>query len=124
MPPISGLRLQRSNMTNELRLSDLIEQFAHEIAQKYSAPTVAAYSQALYIFGQHVRLQHNIKVQSAISSDLETEWGITFMGRLQETRSVETEHLYMRALYQFYQYVAQHTDMALNYSELAQYIEG
>src|SRR5687768_13663858 len=110
-------------MSSDVTLSSLIEQFLLQVSQRYSQPTVAAYSQALHIFGQHLHHHYKLRQSMLRLSNLEMGWGSTFMEWLQDTRSVETEHLYMRAIHQFYEYVSQLSGQSLDIEELSRYID-
>lgn len=110
-------------MTNEKALPYLINDFIRDIEHQYSAPTIAAYTQALNVFMQFLRTEKKLSLSRVTVSSIEGEWGEAFMVWLQESRSVETEHLYMRAIYQFYQYVDQHSDRTFDIELLAHYIE-
>jgi integrase len=110
-------------MPAKLMLSTVMDEYVHYIKPQYSIPTVAAYTQALHVFGQHLRNLYRVSPSSIELSDLDAGWGGTFMEWLQEARSVETEHLYMRALLQFYQYASEFGADTDAFETLGRFIE-
>lgn len=94
-------------MQTEPTIHHAIGQYISSLTQKFSAPTVLAYSQALRHFDHFLRhTRHTNPARTAISH-LSLAWACAYLTHLQETYSVETEHLYSRAILAFYQYAAQ-----------------
>src|SRR5687767_10795311 len=112
-----------TNNPSNLNLPALIELFLRQAPNHYSQPTISAYSQALQMFLKHLRDHHKIKPAIIMPSEIDAAWGETFLQWLQETRSVETEHLYIRALYQILSFASQYAPHLQDLSPLATYIE-
>jgi integrase/recombinase XerC len=102
---------------------DLVTDFLSEIERRYSAPSTAAYTQALQLYTQHLRQDLKIPVTKIGLGDLDIGWGESFLRTLQETRSPETEHLYTRVVLHFYQFVETNYDMPLSTDSLARFLD-
>jgi integrase/recombinase XerC len=80
----------------EVYLADIHAHRSPQISQ--------AYSQALHLFQQVLKQKLDIEAAKTPSGQLSAQWAKEFLSYLQEHRAVETEHLYSRAILDFYTY--------------------
>lgn len=109
-------------LSPSLQVSDAIDYFLSHVGMTYADHTHAAYSQALNVFSRFLKDHKKVFAAQTTISAIRTEWATGFLAHLQETRSVETEHLYIRAILHFYSFVAERCGDSLGSSELAAHI--
>jgi hypothetical protein len=111
-----------SNRNHKSTISQAVDSFLADTARRYAAHTSAAYTQALHLFCRY--LHQNFRVQCAHASiqKLQPDWALAYLAHLQETRSVETEHLYIRTVVQFYEFITEHYGVDLPIDVLNQQI--
>jgi integrase len=88
-------------------IQNSISAFLSHIETHESLHIATSYTQALNLFTKFL-YKRGIKAAILPANDLRIGWGIEFLSFLRENRSVETEHVYSRALIAFYEYVSQH----------------
>src|SRR5574341_417525 len=115
-----GLTVPSHN--HNLAISQAIDSFLAEIARRYAAHTSSAYTQALQLFCRYLQHDFRVRCDRAAIHKLQVNWALAYLTHLQETRSVETEHLYIRTVYQFYEFVAERYNMDLPIDSLNQQI--
>lgn len=108
------------NQTTNPALSSALHSFLLFVGQKYSVHTHAAYAQALDLFCRYLAQEHRLHSDRLTVNDLQPEWVMLYLSQLQETRSVETEHLYLRTVLHFYEFAATHYDLPIDLSMLAE----
>lgn len=86
-------------------IAQAISEYLAFTHSQYSSHTKSAYTQALHLFEYIIRTNYNINIKQTSIDSLTIDWAYTYLQHLQNTRSVETEHLYSRALLAFYQHV-------------------
>ena len=86
-------------------LDRAIEGYLSGIRQKHSPQTSAAFNQALHLFERFLHQNLTIQPARTPASAARAGWAKEFLRYLQENHSVETEHLYSRAILNFYQYL-------------------
>jgi integrase len=74
------------------------------------------------LFTEHLRDAFGLSLQGAVS-DITLEQGESFVGHLQSTRSVETEHLYSRILAHYFEYCVQTGQLAPNASAFSRTLD-
>jgi integrase len=89
-------------------IKQAISQYIGSLSARFSPQTVLAYSQALRLFEHLLQKQLNINPAKASAHDIATDWAYAYLTYLQEAHSIETEHLYSRAILGFYQYAEYH----------------
>jgi integrase len=100
-------------------LHEAIQTYLTHARHHYSPQISTAYSQALNLFANV--LQEKLRVRpTATLQELDVEWGDEYLQYLQAERSVETEHLYTRALLDFYRYVEEQQWAEPHFEELSQ----
>lgn len=104
-------------------LPDSIQSFIGSIQRAYSPPSVSAYTQALSLFLDHLREGRRLVPATLLVKNVQMEWGESFLEFLQAKRSVETEHLYTRALMHYFRYLAEEFGAAVDTERLAQFFE-
>jgi integrase len=109
--------------SNESTLQQSIDNFLAAISLRYAAPSVSAYTQGLRLFIDHLREQHHISTAKETIDKVRLEWGNSFVGLLQTTRSVETEHLYSRALLHYFEYLHSTLSIPLDTAAFAASLE-
>ncbi|NDJ51951.1 MAG: hypothetical protein GYB68_02565, partial [Chloroflexi bacterium] len=92
---------------SHLDLASAIDQYLHRVRSKHSTGMFAAYSQALELFQTRLAAG-GVKTHLTASADLHNQWAETYLAYLQENRSIETEHLYSRAILDFYKFAEKH----------------
>lgn len=104
-------------MPDEIKLLSTISNYLKYIEIHESPHIHQSTSQALSLFTKHIA--SSIKKPSKLSVDqLSLNWAKNFLVYLQEHRSIETEHLYTRAILDFYQYTVEHYQLPLETEEL------
>lgn len=103
-------------------ISQAVDSFLAEIARRYAAHTSAAYTQALHLFCRYLQQDFHVRCDRAAIHKLQEGWALAYLAHLQETRSVETEHLYVRTVFQFYEFVAERYSVDLSIDTLNQQI--
>lgn len=101
-------------MTTSHTIKQAISQYISSLTQHFSPQTILAYSQATRLFEHLLRKQFNINTDKVSPHNLSGNWAYAYLSHLQETHSVETEHLYSRAILGFYQYAEQHSPSQLS----------
>jgi integrase len=91
--------------SKHLTIQDSITTFLSHTATHDSLHIATSYTQALNLFTRFL-VNRGINPSKTASSELQTGWGIEFLSFLRENRSVETEHVYSRALVAFYDYIS------------------
>jgi len=103
-------------------LQEAIAHYLSRIDREYSPQTSAAYTQALNLFQQMLHSQLHLDAWREPVANLSTAWGQAYLDYLQRTRSVETEHLYSRALVDFFSHAEKQGWSAANAADLAAYV--
>lgn len=103
-------------------LQEAIAHYLNWVDQNHSPQVSAAYTQALNLFQQMLHSQLHLDALHEPITNLSTAWGQAYLAYLQSTRSVETEHLYTRALVDFFDYVEKKGWAAVNATEMATYV--
>ena len=103
-------------------LQDAIETYLAEIRRNASPHLTAAYQQALKLFIEMLASQLNIKARSTPITELRVGWAEDYLRYLQAERAVETEHLYSRAVLDFYTTAEQNGWANVDASQLATYL--
>jgi integrase len=81
---------------------------------RFSPQTVLAYGQALRLFTQVLREHFFIQTKNTPITAITITWASTYLEFLQQNHSPETEHLYSRAIIDFYQYLENQTSSLAN----------
>ena len=84
-------------------ISQAISHYLDSLHTHYSPQTILAYAQALHLFERITQNEHHIITGRTPINKLDSMWVHTYLQQLQKTRSIETEHLYTRALLAFLQ---------------------
>lgn len=95
-------------MTHKQPIQRTISRYLESLFAHYAPQTILAYSQALRLFAQLLQKQLAIHPTKASIDTLKVDWAYLYLHHLQENHSIETEHLYSRAILGFYQYVETH----------------
>ncbi len=102
-------------------LAEAIEDYLTWLGRSYSPQTSTAYSQALHLFRQFAQDELDVRLSIVPPGDLSTSWACEFLTHLQDTRSIETEHLYSRAILHFYQEAVRREWAELELDDLSTY---
>ena len=84
-------------------LQTAVSKFLIEVGGQFSTSTHQAYSQAVHQYLTHVEQEFGIASHLTKASTFDSTWISTFHNTIQQNRSIETEHLYTRALLAFYE---------------------
>lgn len=103
-------------------LSDAVRLFLRAEKAQKSPAQFAATSQTLHLFSAFLRDRYKISIHRVSPEQLSEDWGREFLIFLQEMRSIETEHLYSRAILQFYSYVKSNYVSTLDTDSLTNFI--
>lgn len=111
-------------MTNrtDTTLVDALRRFLRREQAVVSSSQYAATSQALRLFNHFLQNKLQRSLQHIQLTDLNNDWGREYLEYLQETVSVETEHLYTRSLLRFYQFMQEEYISALDLEGLLLHI--
>jgi integrase len=93
-------------MNNPNTIDNAINSFLLHTQTHESPHITASYTQALNLFSKFLGTR-DIKVLKEPASEIQPGWGVEFLSFLRENRSIETEHVYSRALIAFYEHVSQ-----------------
>lgn len=103
-------------------LAAAIEVYLADIDRSSSPHMSAAYQQALKLFTDVLIKQCKVKPTTTPISELGVGWAQSYLEYLQAERAVETEHLYSRAVLNFYETVEKSGWAEVDASELAEYL--
>lgn len=103
-------------------LQEAITEYLNGCVRRYSAQTTAAYTQALNLFQQVLRKRLHLVARHIPVTALQASWVYACLTYLQEERSVETEHLYSRALIDFVGYAEQAGWSTIDAAEIARFV--
>lgn len=103
-------------------VDEAIEGYLIHITRHFSPQTCSAYSQALNLFTKVLHSDLHVRTSQVSIDELQTGWGEHFLNYLQSTRSVETEHLYSRAMIDFFHHAEIHHWTKTTSSDLAAYV--
>ncbi len=103
-------------------LQEAIAHYLNRVDLTHSPQVGAAYTQALNLFRQMLHSQLHLDAQREPITNLSIAWGQAYLTYLQSARSVETEHLYSRALVDFFDYAEKKGWAAVNAAEMAAYV--
>lgn len=90
-------------MSKTQTISQAILIYLNTLHVQYSPQTILAYAQALRLFEHVTQEEHHINTDSVSIHEMDVTWAHTYIHHLQNTHSIETEHLYTRALLSFWQ---------------------
>lgn len=105
-----------------LTLQQAIDVYLAEIERDASVHMNAAYQQALKLFLDVLRDQHKKKPDQTPITEIGVGWAEDYLAYLQAERAVETEHLYSRAMLDFYATVEAQGWADVSTEELATYL--
>lgn len=103
-------------------LQEAIAHYLSRVDHEYSPQTSAAYTQALNLFRQVLHVQLHLDAWREPVANLSIAWGQAYLEYLQGTRSIETEHLYSRALVDFFNYAEKQGWSTASAADLAAYV--
>lgn len=103
-------------------LQEAITEYLSGCARRYSAQTAAAYTQALNLFQQVLQKRLRLVARHIPVAALQASWVHAYLAYLQEERSVETEHLYSRALIDFVSCAEQAGWTTIDTAQLVQFV--
>jgi integrase/recombinase XerC len=99
-----------------------ISQYLATLAPRFAPQTILAYGQALRLFAACLHDQLSLDPKKTPITAITLDCASTYLNYLQDTHSIETEHLYSRAMLGFYQYVDNHTTSNSQSEPLAEYL--
>lgn len=107
---------------NPLTLQQAVDSYLAEIERTASVHMNAAYQQAIKLFLDTLKDQHKKKPEQTPITELGVGWAGDYLAYLQTERAVETEHLYSRAVLDFYSVVEARGWAEVSATELADYL--
>ena len=87
-------------------IANAISDFLFSVKTKASYNIYSAYNQAIDQFLIHLKANFNLSPQSDPITTLRVGWSNSYLEELQAQYSIETEHLYIRAILEFYSFCA------------------
>ena len=105
-----------------LFLKDAIEEYLVAIYRSHPQTTYMAYRRALSLFLSATAKEFDVRAGKESVTALRNAWGEHFLVFLQKKHAIETEHLYSRAVLDFYRHVAATGWAAVDVDDLEQYI--
>lgn len=109
--------------TSDQTIQETMRSFVAHIAQKNSDRTAIIYRQALDLFAAHLSKTTEIKSEIHPSSKITSEYLKSYLAFLQDNRSIETEHLYTRAVFAYYQFIRELGELDPEYAAISSYYE-
>jgi integrase len=106
----------------EPTIQQTVDAFIAYVNQGYAAPSVAAYTQGMRLFLEHLREIYR-QPSNGLLSTLVAEQGESYVRMLQITRSVETEHLYSRVVAHFFAYCVETCNLSLDIASFHQTLD-
>lgn len=98
-------------------LASAIEEYLESIEAR-SEHLHSAASQALNLFCSYLAQHEELKPDTTPITRLRVGWAIGFLKYLQQNRAIETEHLYIRAIQDFYSFIQAAHDVPLDIQSL------
>ena len=111
------------NRHSPILVNASIDKFLEVVRRNYSEQSVAAYTQALQLFVEHVQDVQKVKLAGALVDGIILGWAESFLEYLQKNRSVETEHLYSRVILYYWRFLEDTYEVQINSDALATYLE-
>ena len=108
---------------NPIFVNASIDKFLAEVRRNYSEQSVAAYTQALHLFVEHLQVVHKVKIAIVSVDEIILRWAESFLEYLRINRSVETEHLYSRVILHYWRFLEDAYEVQLNSDALAIYLD-
>lgn len=123
-PSESGSRELAILMPTTQTVKHTISHYIASLEHCFSPQTILTYSQAVRLFEYILRKNFNVNPAKVSIHSISADWAYAYLTHLQETHSIETEHLYSRAILGLYQYAEEHnpTDLSGLSDTLATYL--
>ncbi len=99
-----------------------IDTYLTHIRNTSTRATTQASQQALNLFIQLLSVEHALTPHKLRPADLRVGWFQDYLRFLQDTRAIETEHLYSRAILDFYKFANDNNWITLDINQLADYL--
>lgn len=103
-------------------LQHAVETYLAEVRRNASPHLAAAYQQALKLFVDVLENGQNVKARKTPVAELRVGWAEAYLRYLQAERAVETEHLYSRAVLDFYEMAEQREWADVEAARIADYL--
>ncbi len=100
-------------------LHDTIQGFLARQAHRTTPILAQTARQALTLFTTFLRTHLQLHTQRIPVTELRVGWFVDYLHFLQDTRAIETEHLYTRALLDFYAYAAAEIPLGIDLPTLS-----